>query len=354
MKAQQTVRARTLGLLAGSAALVGCLVLTACGTDDGVTSPSAAATPSPAAPAIPGSVGIDGVRYEVATFTTTVPALVADDPPDPADVYHPSVPRPSGQGFPVALMLQGGLVERSAYNDYARQVASYGFVVVVPDHERLLFGQTALYAEQTQVRDVAAWMESENVRSASPVAGRVDPSTLVLMGHSFGGATALSAVEGICRLPFCIVAERDYPERPPQVKAASLYGTNLSSPTGDEVPFVNTQGVPVAFIQGSVDTATTPEETNQTYARMSGGTKAIVTIEGAGHFGLVDADAETAPGGGSPAQPLAQASSIETAGRWTALTLLAFLGDPAATAYVTTTGDAADPLAIVTAFDSAP
>jgi predicted dienelactone hydrolase len=250
-------------------------------------------------------------------------------------------------------MLQGGLVERSAYSDYARQVASYGFVVVVPDHERLLFGQTALYAEQAQVRDITGWMTAENARAGSPVAGRIDASTLALMGHSFGGATALSAVEGECRLPFCIVAARNYPARPPQVKAAALYGTNLSSPTGAEVPFVNTQGVPVAFIQGSLDSATTPEETDETYARMSGGTKAIITIEGAGHFGLVDPDAATAPGGGSPAQPLAQAASIETAGRWTALTRLAFLGDPAATAYVTTTGDAADPAATVTSLAQA-
>jgi predicted dienelactone hydrolase len=340
------------GLLAG-ALLLGALA--ACGSDataDADQQATPASAPSTPAPA-PGSVGIDGVRYEVATFTTSVPSERVDVPADPADVFHPSAPRPSGQGFPVALMLQGGLVERSAYSDYARQVASYGFVVVVPDHERLLFGQTALYAEQAQVRDITGWMTAENARAASPVAGRIDASTLVLMGHSFGGATALSAVEGECRLPFCIVAARDYPARPPQVKAAALYGTNLSSPTGAEVPFVDTQGVPVAFIQGSLDTATTPAETDETYARMSGGTKAIVTIEGAGHFGLVDADAATAPGGGSPAQPLAQATSIETAGRWTALTLLAFLGDPAATAYVTTIGDPADPVAAVRSFDQA-
>jgi predicted dienelactone hydrolase len=346
------MRRATAGLLA-SVLILG--ALTACDAD-GMAGAGQQAAPTAAAstpPPAPGSVGIDGVRYEVATFTTTVPSERADVPADPADVFHPAIPRPSGQGFPVALMLQGGLVERAAYTDYARQVASYGFVVVVPDHERLLFGQTALYAEQAQVRDITGWMTAENARAGSPVGGRIDAATLVLMGHSFGGATALSAVEGVCRLPFCIVAARDYPARPEQVKAAALFGTNLSSPTGDEVPFVNTQGVPVAFIQGSVDTATTPEETDETYARMSGGTKAIVTIEGASHFGLVDADAPTAPGASSPAQPLAQAASIEAAGRWTALTLLAFLGDPAALAYVTTTGDAADPVATVTSFDQA-
>jgi predicted dienelactone hydrolase len=238
-------------------------------------------------------------------------------------------------------MLQGGLVGRDAYTEYARTVASYGIVVVVPDHERLLFGQTALYAEQAQVRDIVPWIAAESARTGSPLAGRLDPASLLLLGHSFGGAAALSAVEGTCRVPFCIVAERDFPERPAEVKAAALYGTNLSSPTGDEVPSVNTQGVPVAFIQGSLDTATTPDETQLTFDRMTGGPRTIVTIEGADHFGLVN------PGAfGTGNQPLDQAQSIRAAARWSAAYLLAALGNASANAYLTA-GDAADPAVTV-------
>jgi predicted dienelactone hydrolase len=312
-----------------------------------VSVPSAATTstasPGPTAQSDTAALAFEdpAARYSVAQYTTSVASLRAGVPADPADVFHPTTAPRTGTSFPVALMLQGGLVGRDSYSEYARSIASYGLVVVVPDHERLLFGSAGLYAEQAQVLDAVAWIKAETARSASPVTGQLDSATLLLLGHSFGGATALSAIEGTCRLPFCIIAGTDYAAPPVELKGAALYGTNLSSPTGDDVPFINTRGVPVTFIQGSRDTATTTQETALTFDRMSGGPKAIVTIEGADHFGLVNPGA-----GGTGEQPLDQSISLTTAARWAAASLLSFTGDAAASAYLAT-GDANDPVVSV-------
>lgn len=336
--------------LAAIIAIMFAVPLSGCGSSITAGSPTAA-TPSGLATSAPTAAqsptGVDGQRYPVRTVQASIPSVRPDVPADPADVYTPDQPRLTGQGFPVALLLQGGFTDKAYYADYAREIASYGFTVVVPNHTRLLFAQNQLYAEQAQVLDAVQWMRTESANAASPLAGRLDPSTLVLLGHSFGGVAALSSVEGICRLPFCIVGKRDYPSRPPEVKAAALYGTNLASPAGDAIPDIDTQGVPVAFIQGTQDTAATPDETAQTYALMTGGPKAIITLEGTDHFGLANMV------NGEPAvepkvkQTTAQAVSIETAARWSAQYLLAALGDSTAQNYVFRTGDAADPLVTV-------
>lgn len=55
-----------------------------------------------------------------------------------ADVYFPAPPanlRSSFEdAFPVVAMLQGGLVDKSHYEEFGRQLARFGFVVVIPNH----------------------------------------------------------------------------------------------------------------------------------------------------------------------------------------------------------------------------
>ena len=49
---------------------------------------------------------------------------------DLADVYYPIASNAGKNSLPVVLLLQGALVDKSFYSDYASQVARYGFVVV--------------------------------------------------------------------------------------------------------------------------------------------------------------------------------------------------------------------------------
>ena len=170
---------------------------------------------------------------------------------DLADVYFPvlSDSNNTTEEFPIALLLQGALVDKSDYSSFARQVASYGFVVVVPNHLRTLTnpmtGQTVIgfFPEQQQVNDVLAYMVAENSNPSSPVAGLVDTDKLGLLGHSFGGSVGLAAVGDIC-FPFICFGGFS---QPPELMAGIFYGTNFRDPPQvGSFPPINNGGIPTA------------------------------------------------------------------------------------------------------------
>lgn len=250
---------------------------------------------------------------------------------DAADAYFPEAAGP----FPVALLLQGAKVDKLHYATFARTIASYGFVVVVPNHSTLM-GKNMV--EERLVVDVLAQAKLENTGS-TPLAGRIDTKTLVLLGHSFGGAAGLYAIQGLCQLPFCLGTFT----APPELAGGAFYGTNLRPPFG-EIPPVKSGGRPVILVQGSEDKKALPADGLTTYQKIEKGPKALLTLKGANHYGLTDTNnpsgADADPGVPSLAQPVA----IETAARWSALFLRAHvLKDPGALAYVQLAGAAIDP-----------
>ncbi|WP_436775815.1 alpha/beta hydrolase family protein [Yinghuangia sp. YIM S09857] len=261
-----------------------------------------------------------GTRSAVSAYETTVAG-------DPATVYAPA----TGTALPVALLLQGANVGRTQYASYARAVASHGFVVVVPDHQRVIFGTPGLYPVQEQAARTVAWAQAENTAAASPVLGRVDTGSLVLIGHSFGGAASLYAVQGPCQVPFCVPPGE---ARPAELKAAVVYGTNTADPAGGGAAPIDTGGIPVAFIQGGRDGLASPSQAEATYDALATGPASLITVPDANHYGLTDVQN---PAGSRPdpsAQPLPQAATIDIAARWTALYLRARLGDGWSAAYL--------------------
>lgn len=277
---------------------------------------AATAAPAPAAAAY----------STVAAYATTVSG-------DAADVYHPVTGSPHDP-WPVVLLLQGANVDKSHYAGYARKVASYGFVVVVPNHYQVLFGQPGLYATGAQAGWTVTWAQAENARTGSPLLGALDPGTLLLLGHSFGGAAGLGLTTGLCTPPFCTVPT----PAPPQLRAAAFYGTNNTNPaTGTTPPVANT--VPVALIQADADGIGSPANGYATYQALTAPPKLWVSLVGANHYGITDTQN---PAGARPdlsPQTLSQALSIETAGRWAAFWLRAQLGDPVGQAWVSGAGD---------------
>ncbi|MET7394044.1 hypothetical protein ABZS66_11165 [Dactylosporangium sp. NPDC005572] len=271
-----------------------------------------------------------GAAYStVDTYATTVNG-------DAADVYHPHTSSPH-QPWPVVLLLQGAAVGRANYAGFARKVASYGFVVVVPDHTRVLFGVPGLYADGAEATWTVAWAAAENARTGSPLYGRIDAGTLLLTGHSFGGAAGLGLSTGLSTPPFT-----DAPiPAPAQLRAAAFYGTNNAAPGTTVIPPVaNT--IPVALIQGSADGVASPAGGLGTYAVLSGTPKLYVSLTGANHYGITDVQN---PAGARPdlsPQTLDQADGVENIARWSALWLRAQLGDPVGRAWVYGLGDAVD------------
>ena len=100
----------------------------------------ASAAPSAPAPAVPADTGVASYYANIHTDASTV--------------YYPT----TGTGkLPVALLLQGADVDRDEYATYARTVASYGFVVVVPNHWRLVFVDYGLFSHQGQAIQTTIW-----------------------------------------------------------------------------------------------------------------------------------------------------------------------------------------------------
>ncbi|WP_051338623.1 alpha/beta hydrolase [Streptomyces flavidovirens] len=257
---------------------------------------------------------------------------------DAADVYYPAT---TSRGLPVALLLQGANVDKAHYEGFARTVAAFGFVVVVPNHVRPVFGVPGLWASSDQALGAVAWAAAENRRDGSPLAGRIDTDTLTLLGHSFGGAAGMSTIQGLCAPPFCAGLPPGA-VKPAQLKAAAFFGTNSVPPGGGPVGPIDNAGVPVALIQGDADGVAAPVAARDTYRALSAKPKALVGLHGANHFGITDV--QNPPGASPDASPqtLDQTEGIRAAGRWAALWLKASLGDPVAASYVRYWGDATD------------
>ncbi|MBD2018773.1 chlorophyllase, partial [Leptolyngbya sp. FACHB-36] len=232
---------------------------------------------------------------------------------------------------------------KSDYSDFASQVASYGFVVVVPNNERTLAVPggpvfTGLFPEQQDVNDVLAQLKAEDADAESPIFKIVDTDTLGLLGHSFGGAVGLGAsqdevcVFGICSPGYTI---------PPELKAGIFYGTSFRDQLTQEFLPLNNEGIPLGLIVGSLDGVAAPSGSQTTYDNILNPPKALITVEGANHYGITNEDNLLR----EPNRPtLDQTTAIETIARWSGLFLRAnLLGDQGAFNYVFNAGDVLDP-----------
>lgn len=269
-------------------------------------------------------------------YTTTI---AADG--DPADVYYPIVPNPTADQLPIALMLQGALIDKADYSNYAEQVASYGFVVVVPNNERTTTGPdgqpvTGLLADEQEVNAALDQMQEEDADSSSPIFEIVDTETLGLLGHSFGGYAGLAAIQNICDPSVC---SGDY-TRPTELKAGIFYGTNFQNPIGT-FPVVDNQDIPVGLIAGTLDGVADFGEAASTYVKVQDSPKALVAVEGANHYSITNEDDAAR----DPSRPtLDQTTATDAIGRWSGLFLRAhLLGDRGAFDYVYNTGGDLDP-----------
>lgn len=278
---------------------------------------------------------------QVKRYTTTI----ASDG-DPADIYYPVMPPTSDRTvdqLPIALMLQGALVDKADYANYAETVARYGFVVVVPNNERTTTspdGQTitGLLADQQEVNDVLDQVKMEDADPASPIFEIADTKNLGLLGHSFGGYAGLAAIQNICDP---VVCSGDY-TRPLELKAGIFYGTNFqASPNGGAFPAIDNQNIPIGLIAGTLDGVSDLGEAASTYVKIQDSPKALIAVDGANHYSMTNENNVSR----DPNRPtLDQATAIEAIGRWSGLFLRAhLLSDQGASDYVYSTGGDLDP-----------
>lgn len=203
---------------------------------------------------------------------------------------------PSSDGpFPLVVFSHGsgGLRQQSA--SIVETIASHGFVVVAADHagntaiDRLLGTETSFeVTARNRVLDVGLLIDE--VEAGRLAAGLADLDRLAVMGHSFGGFTALAAASGF---------EDIAPD--PRVDAIVPLAPASSRIPDDALASIE---VPMLIVTGSDDDTTPVEDESTRPLELATGSATLVEIDGGSHQVVTNicdiVEAVSAPGAAVP------------------------------------------------------
>ncbi|MGC2240765.1 MAG: alpha/beta fold hydrolase, partial [Acidimicrobiia bacterium] len=101
----------------------------------------------------------------------------------------------TGGPYPMVILSHGFAISGSSYAWLAEHLASHGMVVIAPHHRESL-DPSALWRATVErpadVLTVLSWVDTE-VRDHGSLEGLVDNQSVAVVGHSYGGYTALAA-----------------------------------------------------------------------------------------------------------------------------------------------------------------
>lgn len=122
---------------------------------------------------------------------------------NPVDIYQPQNLTALSGPIPVVVMSHGYAVSRDYFAGFAAHLASYGMVVALPEHtdsnqqtlEQFELGQGEASFQLSEFlnrpRDVSAVLDELERRNAAAYQNRLQLDRVGMVGHSFGGYTAL-------------------------------------------------------------------------------------------------------------------------------------------------------------------
>jgi predicted dienelactone hydrolase len=105
-------------------------------------------------------------------------------------------PDPLAGPYPLLILSPGFSIGPTSYAWLAEHLASYGFVVLSPDHDEQLDPDNQLWrAVITRPQDIPALLAyvDERAQAGEGLMGLIDQDTVAVIGHSYGGYTALAA-----------------------------------------------------------------------------------------------------------------------------------------------------------------
>lgn len=114
----------------------------------------------------------------------------------------------SAAPYPLVVLSPGFVHGRTAYAWLAEHLASHGFVVIAPEHAEMLqnfdpaasdFWRSA-FTRPADISRVFAYVDEQSTEGGT-LAGLVDAQTVAVMGHSYGGYTALAAAGASLDIP---------------------------------------------------------------------------------------------------------------------------------------------------------
>ncbi len=240
---------------------------------------------------------------------------------DIVDIYYPNLhpAEMNAHHYPLALFLQGFEIDKSYYSQFATQVASSGFIVMVPNHQPA--GRSYLAPELEQIVDIFEEIKTGVNDLIFPFSQWIDLNKLVLLGHSCGGITG---IEAICNeIHINPITGYRY-HRLPELAAGVFFGTN-ALPRQDTSKPINNTSIPLGLIAGDLDTIIPPEVTQQAYEKIETLPKAFMMVKGVNHYGITDVPQPLVGPVESQLSTLEQSQGIQTIANWTTLFLRAYL-----------------------------
>jgi len=196
------------------------------------------------------------------------PDIAAKIPEDEAPVHATEAYRdiPAGdERFPIVVFSHGLGGYRSQSSFLMTHLASWGFVVVAPEHpERglaaVLGGESLNDYSIAALRDALVMLEEEDLRPGGLLEGRLDFNRVTVSGHSMGGGATL------------VVAEDE---------GIHAWFTLATLAAG------GAPGKPSLMMAGAADGVADIEDVREEYAKKPA-PKRFVSIKDAGHLAFTD------------------------------------------------------------------
>ena len=229
-------------------------------------------------PAVDGSTGTE--TYDVRDFTPeAIKALLTGDATATYSYEAAREADVADGAFPVVLFSHGFTGMRLQSSFLTSHLASWGMIVVSPDHPSRdlanVLGGTASGDRADAVDDLLSSLDlitAQGADSTSLFAGHVDVESVVAVGHSAGGCTVLGAAEDPRIDGYVSLAS-----------GAFLGSSDTSTSVAPSLP-----AKPSFFMAGSVDAVVSPETRTRPSFEIAPSPSLLWILEGVGHNGFDD------------------------------------------------------------------